>query len=119
MDSKAYRDWQAEGSGNVAADGMFSIQVLHMHGILMSRIPRQSGPGRNPSHTVQVLGKALEHWNLSCTNLDSPEATESKAHPEDEQAFICNLQAFSPPPWLVPYITQAFTSKFSRSKQIP
>ena len=45
---------------------------------------------------VQVLSKAMEHWNLSCTNLDSPEATESKAHPENEQAFICNLQAIFP-----------------------
>ncbi len=27
MDSKAYTDWQKEESGNVANDGMFSIQA--------------------------------------------------------------------------------------------
>lgn len=27
MDSSAYKLWQQEASGNVAADGMFSIQV--------------------------------------------------------------------------------------------
>jgi len=65
MDTKAYSDWQKEESGNVANDGMFSIQVL---------------------------SKALANWDLSCLNLQSPEAVESKEHPEKEQAFICNLK---------------------------
>lgn len=41
---------------------------------------------------MQVLSKALANWDLSCLNLQSPEAVESKEHPEKEQAFICNLK---------------------------
>lgn len=47
---------------------------------------------RERERVLQVLSKALENWNLSCTNLDSPDAVGSRAHPEDEEAFICNLQ---------------------------
>ena len=70
MDTKAYADWQKEESGNVANDGMFSIQVS----------------------PAMAVSKALENWNLSCVNLQSPEAVESREHPETEEAFICNLR---------------------------
>ena len=41
---------------------------------------------------VQVLSKALEVWGLTCDNLRSEENRESAAHPEREEAFICNLK---------------------------
>jgi hypothetical protein len=41
---------------------------------------------------VQVLSKALEILGLSCTNLDNPDCIESAAHPDQEEAFICNLR---------------------------
>lgn len=31
MDTQSYKRWQEEASGNVAADGMFSIQVTVLH----------------------------------------------------------------------------------------
>ncbi|KAG2483234.1 hypothetical protein HYH03_017891 [Edaphochlamys debaryana] len=54
-----------EGPGNVALDGMFSIQVL--------------------SH-------ALEPWGLTVVSLESEEARDVKAAPLTATAFICNLQ---------------------------
>ncbi|GIL78618.1 hypothetical protein Vretimale_6219 [Volvox reticuliferus] len=53
-----------EGSGNVALDGMFSIQVL---------------------------SRALESWGLQVVSLESEEAREFKAAPTTAAAFICNL----------------------------
>ncbi|KAL3148824.1 hypothetical protein ABBQ32_001704 [Trebouxia sp. C0010 RCD-2024] len=65
MESEDYLKYIAEDSGNVAADGNFS---------------------------VQVLAKALEVWNLSLQPLDAPDMRISAQHPEQEDAFICNLQ---------------------------
>ncbi|EFJ43953.1 hypothetical protein VOLCADRAFT_95901 [Volvox carteri f. nagariensis] len=53
-----------EGSGNVAMDGMFSIQVL---------------------------SRALESWGLQVVSLESEEARQYKAAPTTATAFICNL----------------------------
>ncbi|GLC57851.1 hypothetical protein PLESTB_001280800 [Pleodorina starrii] len=53
-----------EASGNVAMDGMFSIQVL---------------------------SRALESWGLQVTSLESEEARAYKAAPTTAGAFICNL----------------------------
>lgn len=39
-----------------------------------------------------VLAKALEVWNLSLQPLDAPDMRVSAEHPEQEDAFICNLQ---------------------------
>lgn len=101
MDSEAFKQWQQEGSGNVAADGMFSIQAssinsstthwLDVHTTAFPK-PLDGSTSYVPTTVLQVLSKALENWSLSCTNLDSPEAKHSKAHPEQEQAFICNLE---------------------------
>ncbi|GAX83862.1 hypothetical protein CEUSTIGMA_g11287.t1 [Chlamydomonas eustigma] len=63
--SEEYQKFAAEGSGNVAADGMFSIQVLQ---------------------------KALEVWNLQVIPFDHPEVKAAKQEPQSENAFICNLQ---------------------------
>ncbi|KAG2441276.1 hypothetical protein HYH02_010117 [Chlamydomonas schloesseri] len=54
-----------EASGNVAMDGMFSIQVL---------------------------SRALESWGLTVLSLESEEARDLKAAPTSAEAFICNLQ---------------------------
>jgi hypothetical protein len=56
----------AEGSGNVANDGMFSIQVL---------------------------SRALEVFGLQTVPLSSPDAADARADPTTQAAFICNLQA--------------------------
>ena len=56
----------AEGSGNVANDGMFSIQVL---------------------------SSALEVFGLQTVPLSSPDAADARADPTTQTAFICNLQA--------------------------
>ncbi|GLI65124.1 hypothetical protein VaNZ11_008577 [Volvox africanus] len=53
-----------EGSGNVAMDGMFSIQVL---------------------------SRALESWGLQVVSLESEEARLFKVAPTTADAFICNL----------------------------
>ena len=42
--------------------------------------------------TVQVLSKAMEVFGLSCANLDGADCAETAAHPEREQAFLCNLR---------------------------
>ena len=34
----------------------------------------------------------MEVFGLSCANLDSADCVESAAHPEREQAFLCNLR---------------------------
>ena len=41
---------------------------------------------------MQVLSKALDVWGLTCDNLMSEENREAAAHPEREDAFICNLK---------------------------
>ena len=41
---------------------------------------------------VQVLAKALEVWDLPLEPLDAPHMIQSAHHPEQENAFICNLQ---------------------------
>ena len=41
---------------------------------------------------VQVLAKALEVWNLNLENLDAPNMRQTAQQPEQENAFICNLQ---------------------------
>ncbi|GBG67737.1 hypothetical protein CBR_g865 [Chara braunii] len=66
MESQEYLRFIAEGSGNVAADGDFSIQVLE---------------------------KALGVWGMRCLPLDVPEASDARLDPQAEQAFICNLQS--------------------------
>jgi hypothetical protein len=55
----------AEGSGNVAENGMFSIQVL---------------------------SRALEVFGLRAVQWSSPEAAAARADPTTQQAFICNQQ---------------------------
>lgn len=42
--------------------------------------------------TLQVLAKALEVFNLNLEPLDAPNMRPSAQHPEQEDAFICNLQ---------------------------
>eukprot|EP00271_Cylindrocystis_brebissonii_P002636 TRINITY_DN13402_c0_g1_i1.p1 TRINITY_DN13402_c0_g1~~TRINITY_DN13402_c0_g1_i1.p1 ORF type:complete len:389 (-),score=57.76 TRINITY_DN13402_c0_g1_i1:700-1866(-) len=66
VDSADYLRYMAEDSGNVAEDGNFSIQVL---------------------------SQALEVWGLRCISLDSPDGADANDSPQDEQAFICHLQA--------------------------
>lgn len=46
---------------------------------------------------MQVLSKALHVWGLTCDNLMSEENRESAAHPERENAFICNLKVAQQP----------------------
>lgn len=41
---------------------------------------------------MQVLAKALEVWDLPLEPLDAPHMIQSAHHPEQENAFICNLQ---------------------------
>ena len=41
---------------------------------------------------MQVLAKALEVWSLNLHPLDSPDMRQTAEHPEQEDAFICNLQ---------------------------
>lgn len=40
----------------------------------------------------QVLSKALQVWSITVIPLDSPDVKDAKAEPQNEQAFICNLQ---------------------------
>ena len=49
------------------------------------------------SWNVQVLAKALEVWGLDLEPLDAPNMRESAQQPEQEDAFICNLQVYLPP----------------------
>ena len=44
-----------------------------------------------------MLAKALEVWNLTLQPLDAPEMQSTAQHPEQENAFICNLQASAQP----------------------
>ncbi|DBA91903.1 TPA: hypothetical protein ACH3X2_003809 [Trebouxia sp. C0005] len=41
---------------------------------------------------LMVLAKALEVWGLDLEPLDAPNMRQSAQHPEQEHAFICNLQ---------------------------
>ncbi|KAG1656169.1 hypothetical protein FOA52_008708 [Chlamydomonas sp. UWO 241] len=41
---------------------------------------------------LRVLSKALEVWGLSVVPLDHPDMRGAKAEPQNEAAFICNLQ---------------------------
>ena len=50
-----------------------------------------------PLLLLQVLAKALEVWNLTLQPLDAPEMQGTAQHPEEENAFICNLQASASP----------------------
>ena len=43
-------------------------------------------------YTEQVLGQAMQIWGISYTNIDSPDMTEAAQHPDQQQAFICNLR---------------------------
>lgn len=67
LDTEDFLRYAAEGSGNVDASGMFSIQVL---------------------------SKALEVWDLAALPFTSPAAAaaRARAEPQAECAFICNLQ---------------------------
>ncbi|KAK9789207.1 hypothetical protein WJX73_000078 [Symbiochloris irregularis] len=65
LEASDYLNFMAMESGNVANDGMFSIQVL---------------------------GKALHNWGVSYDSLDSPDMQAAAQHPDQEQAFICNLR---------------------------
>jgi ataxin-3 len=64
VESADFLRYMAEDSGNAAADGNFSIQVLT---------------------------KALEVWNLTCVPATSREAGSAWRSPQDEVAFLCNL----------------------------
>ena len=44
-----------------------------------------------------MLSKALDVWGLTCDNLMSEENRDSAAHPERENAFICNLKVAQQP----------------------
>ena len=65
VNSADFLTYAAEESGNVAASGMFSIQVL---------------------------ARALEVWGLSAVPLTSPAAAAARADPQSQAAFVCNLQ---------------------------
>jgi hypothetical protein len=41
---------------------------------------------------TQVLDMALKVWGLSSINIDSTDAGSAAQHPEEEKAFILNLQ---------------------------
>ena len=75
--SDEFLKYAAEGSSNVANDGMFSIQVVQ---------------------------KALEVWGLSVIPMDHPDVKTAKAEPQSEVAFICNLQASGLSPSLDKFI---------------
>ena len=64
MESADFLKYMAEDSGNAAADGNYSIQVLT---------------------------RALEQWNLKCLPVMSQEAGTAWQAPQRERAFICNL----------------------------
>mmetsp|Transcript_33766 Transcript_33766/g.63599 ORF Transcript_33766/g.63599 Transcript_33766/m.63599 type:complete len:428 (+) Transcript_33766:120-1403(+) len=65
LDSADFLRYVAEDSGNVAADGNFSIQVL---------------------------SKALKAWSLHVIPVDSPDAGRASAEPDKQAAFLCNLR---------------------------
>ncbi|EFN59080.1 hypothetical protein CHLNCDRAFT_13270, partial [Chlorella variabilis] len=65
VDNPDYLRYVAEGSGNVAESGMFSIQVL---------------------------SRALEVWGLAAVPLTSPDMEAARADPTTQAAFICNHQ---------------------------
>ena len=64
VESADFLKYMAEESGNAAADGNYSIQVLT---------------------------RALEQWNLKCLPVMSQEAGTAWQAPQRERAFICNL----------------------------
>ena len=136
MESEDYLKYMAEDSGNVAADGNFSVQVcfaswLEPHGTLLTNwcmtlyttlaisclhavLPGQCTSqlacsichcteASSKNHTqqtttelipvhVKVLAKALEVWSLNLEPLDAPNMRQTAQHPEQEDAFICNLE---------------------------
>ncbi len=63
IQNEDYLQFMAEESNNVAADGMFSIQVL---------------------------SKALEVWGLTAIPLNNPAMRGVAQEPDAEHAFICN-----------------------------
>ncbi|KAL4859518.1 putative ataxin-3 [Chlorella vulgaris] len=65
MDNPEYLQYVAEGSSNVAENGMFSIQVL---------------------------SRALEIFGLQAIPLSSPDMAPALADPTTQQAFLCNQQ---------------------------
>ena len=91
----------ADGSGNIATEGMFSIQVGTPHH-LSTKVQKDwfghSAPAWYScpicSHLLhtQVLEKALAVWNLVVIPLNHPDVHHVKAEPQAESAFICNLQ---------------------------
>ena len=64
VESADFLKYMAEDSGNAAADGNYSIQVLT---------------------------RALETWNVKCLPVMSQEAGTAWQAPQRERAFICNL----------------------------
>lgn len=48
-----------------------------------------------------MLAKALEVWDLPLQPLDAPHMIHSAEHPEQEHAFVCNLQVMLTPACLV------------------
>ncbi|EFA77822.1 predicted protein [Heterostelium album PN500] len=65
VDSSDFIKFAAEGSGNVADDGFYSVQVLE---------------------------KALSSFNLTCTSINNKENADVIANPLKENGFMCNLQ---------------------------
>ncbi|GAM19694.1 hypothetical protein SAMD00019534_028690 [Acytostelium subglobosum LB1] len=64
MDTSDFIKFAAEGSGNVADDGFYSVQVLE---------------------------KALLTFNLTCTSINKQENASVIENPLSEDGFICNL----------------------------
>ena len=90
VESEDYVKYLAEGSGNVSTDGFFSIQVNWP--ACLSMTCRLIGTSSLSRGHPQVLSSALDVFGLSCQNLDGSDCVESAAHPEKENAFICNLR---------------------------
>ena len=74
-----------------AAAFLPSVQRQLLHLMTSCEWPRKRS-ARQWCCAVQVLAKALEVWGLVLEPLDAPNMRESAQRPEQEDAFICNLQ---------------------------
>jgi Ataxin-3 len=101
LDTPEYLKFTAEGSGNVARDGMFSIQVRVTLDARSELLKCRCDPINSLcafhysymsfDYVLQVLQKALSNWDLTTTPLSHPKMQAFSMDPTKAAGYICNL----------------------------
>ncbi|XP_015777004.1 PREDICTED: ataxin-3-like isoform X1 [Acropora digitifera] len=98
MTSKDYQEFLQQPSSNMDDSGFFSIQIF-VHSLILegewtcmitSKQDNQCTP--KAPFTCVVICNALRLWNIKLVAFPSPEAKEARENPQNQRAFICNLQ---------------------------